>query len=126
MSVRNFSTEVKYIEEPFQTPLTFKIGLSMNMMDIIDENNTTHAFNLMVDAAHPRDYKEQLNIGGEYTFMDMFSLRAGYMFPADERGLTAGAGVKKDLEDFTIDVNYAYVPFGVFGNLHNFSIRLAY
>jgi hypothetical protein len=35
MSVRNFSKEIKYEDEGFQLPLTFQMGISMNLMDFV-------------------------------------------------------------------------------------------
>ena len=51
-----------------------------------------HANPLLVsiDAIHPRDYTERINLGAEYVLMDMIALRAGYRFNYDEEGLTAG------------------------------------
>jgi hypothetical protein len=126
MSVRNFSEEIKYIEEGFQLPLTFKIGASFDLMDMIEADKSTHSFLLSVDAINPRDFEEQLAVGGEYTFLEIFSLRAGYQFPTDESGLSAGVGIKKDLVGVLLGVDYSYTDFGLFDNVHRFSVRLGY
>jgi hypothetical protein len=126
MSLRNFSQEIEYIEESFQLPLTFKIGLSMNLVDLLDEANDQHSFLFSVDAAHPRDYKEQLHIGGEYTFMNILSLRAGYVSPTDEQGVNFGAGLKHEFVGFKFGVDYSYLDFGVFDNVNRFSINISY
>lgn len=39
MSVRNFSGEVKYAQEGFQAPLTFTLGISMDIMDLIEKTH---------------------------------------------------------------------------------------
>ncbi|MBN2572268.1 MAG: PorV/PorQ family protein [Ignavibacteriales bacterium] len=127
MSVRNFSQEVKFIKEEFQLPLTFQVGVSMDMLDLFPSiDPKMHSFLLSVDAAHPRDFDEQLNIGCEYSFMDMVALRAGYTYPADERDFTFGAGVMKELSGLLIGVDYSYSPFGVFDNVHRISVHVAY
>lgn len=126
MSVRNFSEELKYIEEGFQLPLTFRIGASINAMDFLDVNPETHSFLISVDAVNPRDFSEQLTVGGEYTFLSTFSLRAGYTFPTDESGITAGIGLMQELAGLVLGVDYAYTDFGVFDNVHRFSIRFGY
>ena len=97
MSVRNFSTELKYKEESFQLPLTFKIGISMNMLDLTDLNSDMHSLLLSIDASHPRDFAEQVFVGSEYTFMKTFSLRGGYEFPKDEGGFSAGFGLMQQV-----------------------------
>jgi len=126
MSLRNFSQEIEYVEESFQLPLTFKIGLSMNMLDLLEVPKEEHAFLLTIDAEHPRDYKEQLHIGGEYTFYDLLSLRLGYVTPTDEQGINAGVGVHHEVVGFTLGVDYAYLDFGVFDNVQRFSINISY
>jgi len=126
MSLRNFSQEIEYIEESFQLPLTFKIGLSMNLFDLTDLPSDEHSFNFSIDADHPRDFKEQVHIGGEYTFYNILSLRLGYTSPTDEQGINAGVGLKHGLAGINLGVDYAYLDFGVFENVHRFSINISY
>jgi len=121
MSVRNFSKEIKYEKESFQLPLTFKIGISMNVMDFLPVSPKQHALILAVDAVHPRDYPEYLNIGGEYKFMDLLSLRAGYVSNQFGYDLTAGFGVTK----FGFALDYAYMPFSLFDMVNRFSLRFS-
>jgi len=121
MSVRNFSQELKFEKEGFQLPLTFKIGLSVNAMDFISEASREHKLLLIVDAAHPRSYPEYLNLGAEYTFMNTFSLRTGYISNQNEYGWTAGFG----FQTFGFGFNYAYTPFGVFDNVQRFSLNFS-
>ena len=126
MSLRNFSQEIEYIEESFQLPLTFKIGLSMNLLDLWEISPDNHAFNFAVDAEHPRDYKEQIHFGGEYIFYNLLSLRFGYVTPTDEQGINAGIGLKHGLAGFNFGVDYAYLDFGIFENVQRFSINISY
>ncbi|MBM4162540.1 MAG: PorV/PorQ family protein [Ignavibacteria bacterium] len=126
VSVRNFSKEVRYEREGFQLPLIFRLGLSMNMIDLLGEEQEHHAFLLAVDATHPRDYPEQVNVGAEYVFMQIVAVRAGYMFNNDEYALTAGLGVQQQLSDMRIGVDYSYTPFGVFQRVHRITVRFSY
>jgi hypothetical protein len=126
MSVRNFSTELKYKEETFQLPLTFRIGLSMDALDLIDVDKNTHSLIVAVDASHPRDYSEQLFVGGEYTFINTFSIRAGFVSPADEHNFSAGFGIKRNISGMNVGVDYAYQPFGIFNNVHRFSFNFSF
>lgn len=122
MSVRNFSQEIKYEEEGFQLPLTFKIGVSIDAMDFILEDQDKHGLLVIFDAAHPRSYPEYLNLGTEYTFMNTFAVRVGYVTNQDEYDFTAGFGIKQ----FGVGLDYAYTPFGVFDNVHRFSFNFSY
>ncbi len=124
MDLRNFSRELKYEQEAFQLPLTFRLGVSMNVLDIWDVNGAEQSLVLAADATHPRDYREQLSVGAEYTFMQLLSLRGGYMFYNDESGLTGGLGVRKDFAGVQFSLDYSYTPFGVFGNVQRFTLAV--
>ncbi len=123
ISVRNFSQEITYIEESFQLPLTFKMGVSMNILDLTDINPENHKILIAVDAGHPRDYVEQLDMGLEYVFLESFALRAGYTTPTDEQGFSLGAGFKQSLADFGLNVDYAFTDFGIFKEVHRFTFK---
>ncbi|MBN2013518.1 PorV/PorQ family protein [candidate division KSB1 bacterium] len=123
MSVRNFSKEVKFQDEGFQLPLTFKMGVSMNVMDFMEGiSPDDQSLNIVIDAVHPRSYSEYVNIGGEYAFRNMFILRGGYVSNHDEYGLSYGFGVQK----FGLAIDYAYTPFGVFDNVQRITARFSY
>lgn len=126
MSVRNFSREVKYKKEGFQLPLIFQIGASFNFADLFEVDKKQHSFLVTVDANHPRDYPEQLNIGAEYTFMDLISFRAGYSTPNDERKFSYGVGLKEDNGGIDVAIDYSYTPFGIFSDVHRISLNFAY
>ncbi len=126
MSVRNFSQEVVYKSEGFQLPLLFKIGISFNAMDLLDVDKKTHSLLLAIDASHPRDYQEQVAFGAEYTFLQLLSLRVGYESPTDEKGISAGLGLKHNFSGFDFAVDYAYTSFGIFNKVQQVSIHFAY
>jgi hypothetical protein len=126
MSIKNFSQELKYKEETFQLPLTFRIGLSMDAMDIFNIDKETHSLLVSVDAVHPRDFSEQIYLGAEYTFINTFSIRAGFVSPADERDFTAGVGIKRNFAGMNVGIDYAYQPFGIFKNVHRFSFNFSF
>ncbi|MFH0734915.1 MAG: PorV/PorQ family protein [bacterium] len=125
MNVRNFSTEIKYKEEGFQLPLTFRIGLSVDAMDFIEEKSTLHQLLVSVDAVHPRDFAEQVNVGCEYTFMKTFSLRVGYSAPNDNFGFTSGFGVKFGDDVVNYGLDYCYTDFDTFSDVHRITFNVA-
>jgi hypothetical protein len=124
MSVRNFSKELKYQKEGFQLPLMFRIGVSIDAMDFINDDPGADSFLLTVDATNSRDYPETINMGGEYLFLKTLAVRGGYMFGLDERGFTAGVGLQQTLEGIGIGIDYAYTPFGIFGTVNRFALQL--
>ena len=126
MSVRNFSKELKYKKETFQLPLMFKIGLSIDAMDLFNIDKNTHSFVVAVDASHPRDFSEQIYAGAEYTFINTFSVRAGFVSPADEHNFSAGFGVKRNISGMNLGLDYAFQPYGVFNNVHRFTLSFSF
>ena len=122
MTIRNFSQEVRFAREGFQLPLTFNIGVSMNLLDLLPVLQENHALSFTVDATHPRSYPEFAKFGLEYDFLKTFFLRIGYMSNRDEESMTYGFGV----ETFGLGVDYAYTPFGVFENVQRFSIKFTF
>jgi len=116
MTIRNFAREVGFIKEKFQLPLTFRIGISMNVLDIFDVDRTSQALLIVVDAEHPRDFAEQIKVGAEYLFMDRIALRAGYITPADEHDLSFGLGLRQSMGGVKFALDYSYTPFGVFSS----------
>jgi long-subunit fatty acid transport protein len=78
--------------DEFPIPLTFKIGAAIDVF-----KNELTRLSLGIDAVHPNDNAESLNIGGEFMFSDMLFLRAGYKSLFLDRtveGPSAGFGLK--------------------------------
>ncbi|MEG8946491.1 PorV/PorQ family protein [Rosettibacter firmus] len=121
MSVRNFSSEVKYAKEGFQAPLVFTLGISMNLLDLINELPYNQSLYLSVDASHHRDHPEQIKVGIDYKIFNAFSIRVGYMSNNFESAFTYGLGISK--YGFTFD--YSYTPFGVFDKVQRFTARFS-
>jgi len=121
MSVRNFSKEFEYEEKSFQLPLTFTMGLSVDMLDFFNSGRQAGSLLLSIDALHYRSYPEQLKIGLEYGLMSIAKLRLGYHIVSDEQKLAFGFGLVK----FGMHIDYAYTPFGVFDNIQKITIRFS-
>jgi hypothetical protein len=122
MSVRNFSKEVQYVYEQFQLPLVFTLGISMNVLDLVEVDPSVQSLYMSVDASHYRDHPEQLKIGMDYQVFNAISFRAGYATNSDESGMSFGVGISK----FGFAVDYAYTPFGVFDKVQRFTVRFSH
>jgi hypothetical protein len=124
ISGNNSKINAKYQTDPFDLPLLFRIGASTDALKGAYNSN----FILSVDALHPSDDAEYLNIGGEYIFYNLVSLRAGYnkLFLKSEQGLTFGAGLKYSIDgtNTSVSIDYAFIDFGVFTAIHMFSVGL--
>jgi hypothetical protein len=121
MSVRNFSKEVKYVEEGFQAPLVFTLGISMNVMDLVEGAPLDQSLYVSVDASHLRDHPEQMKVGLDYRLMKVLSLRGGYLANNDLDGFTFGLGVSR----YGFAFDYAYTPFGVFDKVQRLTARFS-
>ena len=126
LASRNFSRENTYSEESFELPLTFRMGLSMDLMDFSEIDKKQHSLMVSLDTERPRDFSELIKIGAEYTLKQTISLRGGYVFPTDEQGISLGFGVQHKVGKANINVDYAYTDFGVFDNVNRFGIGLAF
>ena len=121
VAINNFAPEIKYERESFQLPLSFRIGLSMNLLDLVPEVGEDHSFYASIDAVHPRSYDEYLNIGGEYVFSKTVFVRIGYITHHPDYGLTVGLGVQKA----GIGVDYSFMPHKIFNNISRISVKFA-
>ena len=118
-------------------PLLFRFGLSREF---------TFASNMKclfaVDAIHPNNNPEYLNIGLEYSAMDMVFLRIGKSHTfyelsfleegenigiGPEHGLSFGAGVKYQIpRGPVINIDYVFTDFGIFNNIEGYSISFTF
>jgi len=101
MFVRNYSNEVKFETEDFQTPLLFSMGISANVFDWISVSGPRQAL---------------IN-----SILDMVALRSGYIFNNDEENISFGLG----LATYGVELDYAYTPFGVFDSVQRITARLS-
>jgi hypothetical protein len=123
MTVRNFAREVAYVRDKFQLPLTFRIGVAMNMFDLLEMDKNSQRLLLALEAEHPRDYPEQTKVGLEYVFANTVSLRLGYISPADEHTFSYGLGLQQEFMGTRVALDYAYTPFGIFDGVQRLSFH---
>ncbi|GBD93432.1 hypothetical protein BMS3Abin05_01015 [bacterium BMS3Abin05] len=106
-------------------PLLFRLGVAMDVL-----NNAANRLTLAVDAQHPSDNAQSLNVGSEYAFRNFFMVRIGYksLFLQDgEEGLTFGAGLKQSIYGMAdIQVDYAFANFGRLKNIQKFSLQILF
>ncbi|MCX7875105.1 MAG: PorV/PorQ family protein [Melioribacteraceae bacterium] len=122
----NQTIDAYYKTDEFELPLRLQVGISRDFR-ILDEHRLTFA----IDATHPNDNHQWVNVGGEISlFNDLVSLRGGYktLFLKDtQEGLTLGAGIKYDgLGFFKIAVDYSYQQLKFLDNMHSFTILLGF
>ncbi len=111
--------------DEYQLPLTFRVGLAMDLF-----NNDTHKLTVGVDALHPSDNDESVNVGMEYGLYKNIFLRAGYkslFLNNAEEGLTLGFGLAYDVAPgLNLFIDYAYQDFGILKNSQHFAVGLKF
>ncbi|MBN2356283.1 PorV/PorQ family protein [candidate division KSB1 bacterium] len=112
--------------DAFPMPILFRVGISANFTrDFFNLNG--HDLIVAVDAVHPSDNKEYLNVGGEYCFKNLLAFRAGYrqLFLEDRQGgLTAGIGLHVKVMGYALSFDYANIDYGVLDRQNKFSFIL--
>jgi len=111
--------------EQWSLPLIFRFGLAMHVY-----NGVNSKILLAVDAIHPNDNYEYINLGTEWNWRNWFFLRAGWktLFLDDtEQGLTFGAGLHYRLTGNMIFVSdVAYADFGRLENVIRYSLGIRF
>jgi hypothetical protein len=115
--------------DKFPLPILFRVGISSNITkDLLGLQD--YDFILAVDAVHPNDNYEYLNIGSEISlFNRSLSFRGGYrqLFLTDrEGGLSLGTGIETTISGSKINIDYAYVDFGRFDSQNKITIMLSF
>ncbi len=103
----------------FSLPLIFRIGLATDVLQGTVENQK---LNMDFDFSTHSDGPEQYNLGAEYVWNDMASLRAGYAFNQDELGFGIGAGFHYKSEDFSGVIDYSFNTTKNLGGIHQITI----
>jgi len=108
--------------DQFPIPLIFRVGLSG---ELINKQNIRLSYG--IDALHPNDNSEYLNIGIESTFGNLVSIRAGYpsLFKEESiEGPTFGAGVNYRIwrTATILKIDYSFADFGPLGDVKRISI----
>jgi hypothetical protein len=123
MSVRNFSPRVTYERIGFELPLTFALGVGMDILDLFGDY-PDYSFNIAADMLHPRDWDELYHVGAELSFRNMIFLRAGYKFNYFAEGLNAGVGF--NVAGVRIDYSYSKFDLEGFDMVHRGSAGFSF
>ncbi len=118
MVVQHFSKDIEFKSakdkrhEPFSMPLTFKLGIAMEISDFLPQWSETHKLTFSTDLLHPRDYTERVHLGLEYWFKDLLALRGGYKFNYTSESFTGGVGIRFSMGGMKAYLDYSISNFG--------------
>jgi len=118
-------------------PLMFRFGLSREFV-----LNPNMKYLVAVDAIHPNNNPEYLNVGVEYSAMDMVFLRLGQshtlyqqnffedgvkVHEGSEQGISVGMGIKYQIpRGPNLRIDYVFTEFGVFNDVQGYSISVSF
>lgn len=113
----------------WELPLILRLGVAIYPIVTKSQKLT-----LAIDALHPNNNSESINLGAEYGYLipgtGRFLVRAGYRgFYMDESqyGLTFGAGVHLTLlGNNLLKIEYAYKDIGILGNSSIFTLGVTF
>jgi len=128
----NSNVNANLSTEAFDIPLILRIGFAYE--PIADDNQRLI---ICLDAAHPNDNAEYVNVGGEYSFLDrIISLRVGYrsvlvdwkLAPSEsEEKFTLGGGLRYMVAGSVgVKFDYAFEKFGRLENVHKFALGILF
>lgn len=119
-AMQNFGANAKFINDEFKMPAVFKLGLAG---ELFGDANSEHRLTLMVEARHPNDGNEKVNVGAEYSWNNSIALRSGYKFFYDEESYSVGFGINPQLP-MPVMVDIAYANYGRFDNILRLTIQV--
>ena len=105
--------------QSFAPPTIFRIGFALEPYQ-----NDEHRVTTSIQLNHPNDNSENLVLGAEYAWKELFLVRAGYKFNVDEQNYSFGAGLNVPISFTEITIDYAFANFSRLGSAHRFSIIL--
>jgi hypothetical protein len=119
----------KYQMKQWELPLLFRVGFAINPLVFSNQRLT-----LAIDALHPNNNSEYVNVGGQYTFIapgfgDLY-LRGGYkaLFMVESQyGPTFGGGLQFWVSPSrSVKIDYAYQTISILGSVHCTSVGVTF
>ena len=105
--------------DDYPLPLYFQVGISMTVLNADDVS-----VQVAIDAAHPNDNRERVNVGAEVTVFHQIFLRGGYKLGYDTEKATFGAGVAVPVGGSNVTFDYAYALYDLLPNVHRVSLGI--
>ena len=122
----NPNINANLVTDEFALPLTVRIGVAYE--PIVTENQH---LTIALDALHPNDNSESINIGAEYTgIQNILAIRGGYTAIGQknsEESFSIGGGLRYRVEnEVLVKFDYAFQNFGRLQNVHKFSVGIGF
>jgi hypothetical protein len=136
----NLGSDLKFYTIASPLPMQFTIGTT-----IMPVQTDQTSIMVALDATKPQDGDLYLFTGAEATFMNLFSVRAGYKLnysgtneaiPSTSakaragninttiEGISAGAGLKTTLAGYTVGIDYSYTQMDLLDAAHRITVAI--
>lgn len=123
--------------EDYPLPLIFRIGLSTQLLGAEGQiaRSEKNIMTVAIDAYDPNDALLRSNVGIEYIWNNILSLRAGYRGVSVEEdafdtyntaSYTFGGGLKYDFNFGRVIFDYAFTDFKILGVGHMFTVAMGF
>jgi len=119
-TIQHFGVDAKFVNQTFKMPALFKLGAAM---EVYGNYESDYRVTALVEALHPTDGNERVNLGTEFCWKNIISLRGGYKFFTDEDTYSFGVGINPQLP-LPMMLDFAYSDYGRLGNVLRFSFQL--
>ena len=119
-NLNNENVEISSFQS-FSPPTVFRIGVAWEILD-----NDQHKVTNSVQLNHPNDNRENINLGLEYWWNDLFALRGGYVTARTEEDFSVGFGIHAPITMADFRLDYAFSNFRRLGNVNRFSLQLLF
>ena len=103
----------------FPLPLNFQVGIGFDIY-----NSEFVKVIGGIDAVHPNDNRERVQVGSQVSFYDRFFLRGGYLYHHDTQNFALGAGANLPLGSTIIEFDYSYSHYKILPSVHRISVAM--
>jgi hypothetical protein len=118
---KNRLTQASLKTDDYPMPLSFQVGVAMDIY-----SNDFLGIRASIDAVHPNDNQERVNIGSEISLFDRVYLRGGYRYNYDDEDITFGAGANLPVGTNKVSFNYGYAFYDILPSVHRISLDLEF
>ena len=102
-------------------PMLFVLGAAYDIIE--PEPDNAHGLIMAAEYLKPNDGPDKYNLGVEYSYLNIFFLRAGYRVNYDEESFTLGGGIDYTIADaYRVSIDYSLINAGIFNEVHMFTV----
>ena len=105
--------------QSFPAPTNASFGFAYDA-DVLPNNTLT----LGLDFVHPTDEAESIVLAAEWGVGEVLAFRGAYRETQGDNVFSGGLGVKWDLDERPIHLDYGFVDRGTFGLLHTITLEI--